>query len=121
MHASCNVSVKEALRGSYRLHRRPSGVRFEEDTTLSASVSFGGDGGSDNGGDDSGGSDGAPVVSGDGNDDKSGGSADDADGATQDSSSPAASVLPATGGVLRAAALGALLIAAGLIARRIYR
>ncbi|MDP9456926.1 MAG: YobA family protein [Actinomycetota bacterium] len=90
-------------------------VRFDEDTTLSANVSFGDDGGSDDGG-----SKGAPVVSGDGNDDKGGGSADDSEGADR-GSSPVAEVLPATGGVLPAAALGAMLIAGGLIARRIYR
>ncbi|MDP9458096.1 MAG: hypothetical protein M3Q49_13995 [Actinomycetota bacterium] len=76
-------------------------VTFDEDKTFSASFSFDGDGG-------------APVVSGDTNSDKDGRTTlGGADAGTR--------VLPATGGVTVAAALGALLMAGGLIARRIYR
>ena len=104
------------------------GAVTAEDTTLSASVSFcNGNGGSDD------------VVSGDtsnadkdgsGSDGMGGGSVDAggsgsvvaSDGAGQDSASPIASVLPATGGVLPIAGLaGLLIIAAGLLVRKISR
>ena len=84
------------------------GTVVAEDRTFEASVSFCDDGGDDNNGGA------APVVSGDTNDD--GGSVVRPGG--QDDG---ANILPATGGVTLAAAVGALLIAAGLLARRIIR
>ena len=72
-------------------------VKFDEDKIFSASYSFDGD-------------DGDPVISGDTNDNG---------GGRTTPSSPVQ--LPATGGLLPVAAIGALLIAGGLFARRIYR
>lgn len=90
------------------------GTVTAEDGTFEANVSFcDGDG---NGGDDNGGN-GAPVVSGDTNNSNKGGSGG---GTGAPAPSPKAQ-LPATGGVTLAAAVGALLIAGGLLARRIYR
>ena len=86
------------------------GAVLAEDQTFSASVSFC-DGGGNNGGGDGG--NGVSVVSGDTNNVGNGGAVVQPDDGTN--------VLPATGGVALAAAAGALLIAGGLIARRLYR
>ncbi len=117
-------------------------VWIEEETTLSASVSF--DGGTEPvdpvepapvdpapvdptpGGTGSGSGDGTggAVVSGDTNNanKSANGSVNASSGAGQGGASPVASVLPATGGILPvAAAAGALLILGGLVARRIFR
>ncbi len=99
------------------------GAVLAEDTTLSASVSFCDDnGGNGNGGSGNGGSGG--VVSADtSNANKGGNGFVTASGdAGQDSDSPIASVLPATGGILPvAAAAGALFVVGDLITRRILR
>ena len=59
---------------------------------------------------------GTPVVSGDGNDDKGG-----SGGVTRTPAPSGKAQLPATGGLLPVAAIGALLIAGGLVARRVMR
>ncbi len=81
-----------------------------EDRTFSASVSF-------CDGDDNGGGDGGvtvPLVSGDTNN-------DEGDRTSPGGADAGTKVLPATGGVTLVAAVDALLLAGGLIARRITR
>ena len=117
-----------ALGPEYRVIKDFGSVKLDEDKTLSASVSFCDDGGSDNkdnnnGSDSSGGSSNSGSSSGNSGGSASGGSGSSAGGSSSGGAIGGAKTLPATGGATlpTVGLLGALLLAGGLLALRCAR